>query len=111
VFFLSNSARINLGFSLSDCIDNFSLIYQSAVTELQVLLKCDRNCVGGVFPLSQQCCWFVCVYFEVVFLISKYHGYFVLFELPSNAAVLGEFQVIGFFLHATETFTLVCNSN
>jgi hypothetical protein len=50
----------------------------------------------GVFPFSQQWCWFVCVYSEVGFFISKYHSYFVLLELPSNAAVLGEFQVISF---------------
>jgi len=38
----------------------------------------------------------VYVYSEVGFFISNYHGYFVHFELPSNAVVLGEFQVIGF---------------
>jgi hypothetical protein len=96
VFFLSNSARINLGFSMSDCIVHCFLIsYQLTVTELRVLPQCGKNCVT-VFPLSQQWCLFVCVYSEVGFFISKYHSYLVLFELPSNAAVLGEFQVIIF---------------
>jgi len=48
--FLSNNARINLGFSLSDCLVHFFLIsYQSAVTDLRVLPQCESSCVGG-FP-------------------------------------------------------------
>ena len=96
-FSLATVLESILVFSTSDCIVNFFFLisYQSTVTELQVLNQHDRNYVQG-FPLSQHWCWFVCVHCEVGFFISKYHGYFMLFALPSNATVVGEFHVISF---------------
>ena len=63
MFFLSNSARINLGFSLSDCIVHFFLIsYQSTVTELRVLPQCESNCVGVFHCPSSGAGLCVCVF-------------------------------------------------